>query len=132
MRLGFPFYSSIPSIPSIPSIASIPSDHVYGGQMQRTLRAKLLKSAPAADRSDERDKAQLASESSGTSPAWRNSVACIRVLQWLEAGERQERMEQEERERGQESSVGRSALHSGRDGLADDSLGALPSFRVHG
>jgi hypothetical protein len=82
------------------------------GQMQRTLRAKLLKSAPSADR-DEREKAQLASESSGTSPAWRNSVACMRVLQWLETGERMEqeereraRMEQEERERAQESSMG--------------------------
>ena len=104
--------------------------------MQRTLRAKLLKSAPSADR-DDRDKAQLASESSGTSPAWRNSVACIRVLQWLDAGERQERMEQEERERGQECSGARSALQSARDGLADDCLGALPlgalpSFRVRG
>lgn len=81
------------------------------GQMQRTLRAKLLKSAPSADR-DEREKAQLASESAGTSPAWRNSVACMRVLQWLETGERMEqeereraRMEQEERERAQESSM---------------------------
>jgi hypothetical protein len=80
--------------------------------MQRTLRAKLLKSAPSADR-DEREKAQLASESSGTSPAWRNSVACMRVLQWLETGERMEqeerekaRMDQEERERAQESSMG--------------------------
>lgn len=91
--------------------------------MQRTLRAKLLKSAPSADR-DEREKAQLASESSGTSPAWRNSVACMRVLQWLETGER---MEQEEREKARMDQEERERAQEERERSQESSMGIISS-----
>ena len=87
-------------------------------QMQRNLRAKLLK-ASSSDR-DERDKAELASESAGTSPAWRTSIACIRVLQWLESAEL---MEQEERAAAEQTvSAGRSFMQVGCEVGAGDSL----------
>ena len=100
-------------------------------QMQRTLRAKLLKSSSSADR-DERDKAQLASESSGTSPAWRTSVACIRVIAWLEQAELLEQ-EAEGFERLMESAGGsRPRGEIVRTIVPDDSLANMPHFGVRG
>jgi len=97
-------------------------------QMQRTLRAKLLKTSSSADR-DERDKAQLASESSGTSPAWRSSVACIRVLAWLETAEQ---LEHEGKAGGQSASSVRPGVKGICEGVPDDSLASMPHFGVRG
>jgi len=97
-------------------------------QMQRTLRAKLLKTSSSADR-DERDKAQLASESSGTSPAWRSSVACIRVLAWLETAEQ---LEHEGKAGGQSANLVRPGVKGSCEGVPDDSLASMPHFGIRG
>ena len=96
-------------------------------QMQRTLRAKLLKSS-SAER-DERDKANLAAESNGTSPAWRNSVACMRVIAWLEAGEK---LQKEALAAGRGGGVGRSTMEAHADGGAHPPRGwALLTMEAH-
>mmetsp|Transcript_7095 Transcript_7095/g.16256 ORF Transcript_7095/g.16256 Transcript_7095/m.16256 type:complete len:389 (-) Transcript_7095:539-1705(-) len=60
-------------------------------KMQNDLRAKLLKSGIQVDTAS--DEAARVQESSTTTTAWHSSVACLRVLAWLESAEQ---MSQEE------------------------------------
>uniref|UniRef100_A0A6U6AUA7 Uncharacterized protein n=1 Tax=Guillardia theta TaxID=55529 RepID=A0A6U6AUA7_GUITH len=54
-------------------------------KMQNELRAKLIKSGIHVDTAS--DEAARVQESSTTSTAWHSSVACLRVLAWLESAE---------------------------------------------
>ena len=116
---------AIVDLPTITSQETSRRNHEEELQMQRTLRAKFLKSSAVNAERDEREKAQLASESLGTSPAWRTSVACMRVIAWLEAGEK---LEQEMA--AEEAKAGRSGMEGhGEGGMAgEDGIAGTSAF----